>query len=39
MLEPGVWELRDARVVELGVLPATYPVYPPQNQPDPGTGS
>ena len=27
MLEPGVWELRDARVNELGVLPVYYPVY------------
>jgi lipopolysaccharide export system permease protein len=27
VLEPGVWELRDARVNELGVPPAEHPVY------------
>jgi lipopolysaccharide export system permease protein len=26
-LKPGVWELQDARVNELGVLPADYPVF------------
>ncbi len=26
-LKPGTWELRDARVNELGVLPVDYPVY------------
>lgn len=27
MLEPGVWELQEARVNELGILPVDYPVY------------
>ena len=27
VLEPGVWELQDARVNELGVLPADHPAY------------
>jgi len=27
VLQPGVWELQDARVNELGVLPVYYPVY------------
>jgi lipopolysaccharide export system permease protein len=27
VLEPGVWELKDARVAELGVLPADYPLF------------
>jgi lipopolysaccharide export system permease protein len=27
VLEPGVWELQDARVNELGVLPVDYPVF------------
>jgi lipopolysaccharide export system permease protein len=27
VLEPGVWELQDVRVNELGVLPVYYPVY------------
>jgi lipopolysaccharide export system permease protein len=26
-LEPGVWELRDARINELGILPVTHPVF------------
>jgi lipopolysaccharide export system permease protein len=26
-LEPGVWELRDARVNELGILPVTHPEF------------
>jgi lipopolysaccharide export system permease protein len=27
VLEPGAWELQDARVNELGTLPANYPVF------------
>ena len=27
VLEPGVWELQDARVNELGILPVDYPVF------------
>ncbi|MGH6665440.1 MAG: LptF/LptG family permease, partial [Pseudolabrys sp.] len=27
VLEPGVWQLKDARVNELGVLPVDYPVF------------
>ncbi len=27
VLEPGVWELKDARVAELGVLPVDYPLF------------
>ena len=27
VLQPGVWELQDARVNELGVLPVYYPMY------------
>ncbi len=38
VLEPGVWELRDARINELGVLPVDHPRVPAQDQPDAGTG-
>ena len=27
VLEPGVWELQDARVNELGIMPVDYPVF------------
>jgi len=28
VLQPGVWQLRDARVYEVGVLPADHAIYP-----------